>query len=111
MKRAAYVPVPPLTLDRERPLPRQISEGFRAAIQSGRLRRGDRVPATRRLAQALGISRQVVVAAYEELASTGHLRGRIGEGSYVATNEAPRWKPQRNIVDPDGHTLVVCRLQ
>src|SRR4051812_7270981 len=90
MKRAAIVDVPPLTLDRRRTLPSQIAAGIRAAIQTGRVRSGDRLPASRALAQSLGVGRQVVVAAYEELAASGHLAGRIGAGSYVARLSHPR---------------------
>src|SRR5258706_16277020 len=75
MKRAALVGIPPLTLDRRRPLSRQISAGIRAAIQTGRIRVGDRLPASRTLARAIGVARQVVVAAYEDLAASGHLAG------------------------------------
>jgi DNA-binding GntR family transcriptional regulator len=69
------------------------------------------VPATRRLARSLGVSRQVVVTAYEELASTGHLKGRIGDGSYVAVAGVSRWNAEHRVVDPDGCTIVVCRLR
>jgi hypothetical protein len=58
LKRAVVVAVPPISLDRRRSLARQIGEGLRAAIQSGRLKPNDRVPATRTFARALGVSRQ-----------------------------------------------------
>lgn len=76
-------------------------------MHSGRLRRDDRVPATRTLARALGVSRQVVVAAYEELAVTGHVRGHVGDGSYVAWDGRPCWvdRPARVILDPDGYPI------
>jgi GntR family transcriptional regulator/MocR family aminotransferase len=113
LKRAAAVTVPPLSLDRRRPLARQISDGLRIAIQAGRLAPSSRVPATRALARVLGVSRQVVVAAYEELAATGHLRGRIGDGSYVAVTERQHWTdgPTRALEDPDGYTIFVRAIQ
>ena len=109
MKRAAEVAVPPLSLDRRRPLVRQISEGLRAAIQSGRLKPNDRVPATRPFAHVLGVSRQVIVSAYEELVATGHLRGRTGDGSYVARAGSRRegFGPSRVIADPDGYAILI----
>ena len=63
----------------------------------------------RALARALGVSRQVIVQAYEELAVTGHLRGRVGDGSYVAWAGVPCWVEgsTRVILDPDGHRIRV----
>jgi GntR family transcriptional regulator / MocR family aminotransferase len=111
LKRAVVIAIPPISLDRRRPLARQISEGLRAAIQSGRLKRNDRVPPTRTFARALGVSRQIIVAAYEELVASSHLYGRVGDGSYVAcTMRHARAEPQV-IVDPDGNTILVWSLQ
>ena len=55
-----------------------------AAIRSGRLAPGLRLPATRALAQHLGVSRNSVIAAYELLAVEGHVTARTGSGHYVA---------------------------
>lgn len=57
---------------------------LRAAILDGRLKRGLRLPATRELASALGLSRNTVVAAYERLLSEGYVEARRGAGNYVA---------------------------
>jgi len=113
LKRAVVVEVPPLSLDRRRPLAQQITEGLRAAIRSGRLRLDDRVPATRAFAKALGVSRQVIITAYEELAASGHLRGRIGDGSYVAGTETRPLVSRSacTLRDPDGHPILVWLLQ
>jgi GntR family transcriptional regulator/MocR family aminotransferase len=111
MKRAAPVAVPTLTLDRRRPLPPQITAGIRAAIQTGRLTTGDRLPASRTLARALGVGRQVVVAAYEDLSASGHLAGKTGAGSYVAaTARAAVTRPIRQAVDPDGLPIAIWPL-
>jgi DNA-binding FadR family transcriptional regulator len=111
MKRAAIVDVPPLTLDRRRTLPSQIAAGIRAAIHTGRVRTGDRLPASRALAQSLGVARQVVVAAYEELAASGHLAGRIGAGSYVARLTHPVvTEPLTQLRDPDGQAIAIWPL-
>ena len=59
-----------------------------AAIRAGRLAPGLRLPATRALAQHLGISRNSVVAAYELLAAEGHVAARGGSGHYVAAAPA-----------------------
>jgi GntR family transcriptional regulator/MocR family aminotransferase len=63
---------------------------LRAAILDGRLAAGLRLPATRELATALGLSRNTVVAAYERLLSEGYLEARQGAGNYVASLGMPR---------------------
>lgn len=57
---------------------------LRAAILDGRLKAGLRLPATRELAQALKLSRNTVVAAYDLLLSEGYVVARRGAGNYVA---------------------------
>ena len=52
---------------------RRLREALRAAIQDGRLAAGARLPASRRLAADLGVSRGVVSDAYEQLAAEGYL--------------------------------------
>src|SRR4051794_21477027 len=81
---------PELLLDLEpagRPLRERVEEGLRAAIRNGRLRPGDRLPATRALASELGCSRWVVVEAYAQLAAEGWLEGRAGSGTRVRARE------------------------
>ena len=55
-----------------------------AAVCSGRLRAGDRLPPTRNLAYDLGVSRNTVATAYERLTAEGYLEGRVGAGTYVS---------------------------
>jgi DNA-binding transcriptional MocR family regulator len=52
-------------------------------IESGTLRRGDRLPATRELAGQLGLNRTTVSAAYALLESDGLIAGHVGRGSFV----------------------------
>src|SRR5436190_15622604 len=59
----------------------RLEAALRAAIREGRLRPGDRLPATRALASELGCSRWVVVEAYDQLAAEGWLEGRPGSGT------------------------------
>src|SRR5262245_51150177 len=66
------------------PLFRQVYGGLRAAILNGQLAPGGRLPATRTLAGELGVSRNTVVGAYEQLLAEGYLEGRVGSGTYVA---------------------------
>jgi len=63
---------------------RELYEQLRAAIRSGRLAPGLRMPATRDLAGRLGVSRNTVTAVYELLVSEGDLQARPGSGTFVA---------------------------
>ncbi len=67
-------------------LHRQIYEALRAGILAGRLRPDNRLPATRELASELGVSRNVVLLAYEMLVDEGYAEGRVGSGTYVASS-------------------------
>ena len=63
-------PVIPLSKQGQ-PLFRQVYSGLRQAILSGALRTGERLPSTRDLAEQLGISRTVVLLAYDQLLAEG----------------------------------------
>ena len=66
------------------PLYRQIYDAVRSAILDGRLRGGLRLPSTRLLAQELGVSRNIVVLAFEQLLAEGYLEAKTGAGTSVA---------------------------
>jgi GntR family transcriptional regulator/MocR family aminotransferase len=68
----------------ELPLTEQIAAQLRDVLTGGRLAAGERLPSTRALAAALGVSRTVVTAAYTQLFAEGWLEGRHGSGTYVA---------------------------
>jgi GntR family transcriptional regulator/MocR family aminotransferase len=70
------------------PYQRQVYEGYLTAIRDGRLRPGDRLPASRELAEALGISRTPVLDAFERLRFEGFVAGRAGSGTFVAPHAA-----------------------
>ncbi len=76
-----------ITLDSqsEAPLQRQLYESLREAIISGRLPRGQKLPATRELASSLGVSRTTVTLTYEALTTEGYIEGHTGSGTFVAT--------------------------
>lgn len=62
----------------------QLEASLRSAIRAGRLRPGSRLPSSRALAAELGVSRRLVVEAYEQLAAEGHLVAHRGSGTRVA---------------------------
>src|SRR5690349_21450676 len=71
------------------PLHRQIAASVPAGIQAGRLRLGASLPPTRTLAAALGVSRGVVVEAYQQLVAEGYLTSRSGGYTQVAVEYTP----------------------
>src|SRR5262245_6992456 len=78
--------VPPaLTLDpnAEEPLHRQLYDGIRLSVLSGGLPAGTRLASTRTMARELGVSRNTVMAAFNQLLAEGYLQGKIGSGTYV----------------------------
>ena len=96
-----------VTLRRDDPVPmhQQLERELRAAIRSGRLAPEAALPATRTLASQLGLSRGVIVEAYEQLVAEGYLTSRHGGGTWVAlrgsepepgpgARPAPAWEPR-----------------
>lgn len=78
----------PLRIKRgaEQNLQLQIFEQIRQLILDGRLHPGARMPASRGLAADLGVSRNTVVLAYDQLASEGYVETRQPIGSFVSEN-------------------------
>jgi GntR family transcriptional regulator/MocR family aminotransferase len=62
----------------------QLEAGLRESVRSGRLRPGVRLPSSRALGAELGVSRRLVVEAYEQLAAEGYLVAGRGSGTRVA---------------------------
>jgi GntR family transcriptional regulator / MocR family aminotransferase len=73
-------------LDRSasQPLRAQLEASLREAIRGGRLRAGERLPSSRELAHALGISRGMVQDCYGQLLAEGYLTSRTGSATRVA---------------------------
>lgn len=72
-----------LELDGSGPLHGQLTRALKSAMFAGNVHIGSRLPPTRLLARELGISRNTVLAAYEQLRAEGFVDGRVGSGSYV----------------------------
>ena len=73
-----------LRLDGEGPRYSQITRALTAAIQTGAVSPGARLPSTRELASDLGCARNVVLLAYEQLLLEGYLTARRGGGTFVS---------------------------
>src|SRR5262245_30269720 len=76
-----------VSLGRRGRLAADVYEQLRAAILDGRLRAGERLPATRELAERLEVSRNTVLDAYARLTAEGFLAGRIGAGTFVTASQ------------------------
>ncbi|NNJ63577.1 MAG: PLP-dependent aminotransferase family protein [Dactylosporangium sp.] len=70
-----------------------LATALRDAVTQGRLCGGTPLPSSRALAASLGVSRGVVVEAYERLVAEGRLVARRGAGTAVATSAAVAWIP------------------
>src|SRR5580704_18816552 len=86
-----------------------LADAIRAAIMDGRLRAGTPLPATRLLAGDLGVSRGVVVEAYQRLADEGLVSARSRAGTRVLGVSRPaerrprpaeRWPRAAERADP-----------
>lgn len=113
--------VPLITLDRTAPEPlsRQIHRQIASSIPHAPT--NARLPSTRLLSKLLSVSRNTVLAAYEELAADGFLQGSPGAGMFVCVRSTPGDRkglsrtiraahyPSRTaqLPDPDGNPLYL----
>jgi GntR family transcriptional regulator/MocR family aminotransferase len=81
------------------PLHRQIAASIRDGIRAGRLRLGASLPPTRTVATDLGVSRGVVVEAYQQLVAEGYLTSRAGGYTQVAAGSVAA-RAERPADDP-----------
>lgn len=97
-------------------LEQQVVLAVRAAVLDGRLPGGVRLPSSRALAIDLGINRNTVIAALEQLIAEGCLESRSGSGTFVMPQvclstletralQSARWlrtMPEPQIAPPSG---------
>lgn len=72
----------------DEPMYVKFAESIRRDIDSGRLQSGARLPGSRSMSVAQGVSRTVVLMAYDQLESEGYLQSRTGSGTYVCARPA-----------------------
>ncbi len=73
-----------LDRDSERPMYRQLYQAIRDGILGGAIAAGTRLPASRELMRALGVGRNTITVAYDQLGAEGYLTSRVGAGTFVA---------------------------
>lgn len=74
------------------PLNRRLYHVLRETILAGHLEAGTRLPSTRALACELGLSRNTVMSAVNQLVAEGYLSAQQGSGTYVS-DTLPDQKP------------------
>ncbi|GAA5093467.1 PLP-dependent aminotransferase family protein [Wohlfahrtiimonas larvae] len=87
-----------------KPLYQQIIEGIEAAIISGKLSPGERLPSERDLSIWLNVNRSTVIRALDELAERNIIIKKLGSGTYVNDQKwglltYPSFNWRNNIVD------------
>lgn len=93
-----------LVPDAEGTLQAQIQQMIAEGILSGRFRKGEKLPSSRKLAEHLGVSRITVTLAYTELLANEYLQARDRSGYYVSENapEPPKFEarhPRQDSID------------
>jgi len=99
-----------LQLDNKGPKHEQLARSLRQAIRSGKLLSGSKLPSTRMLSENLGLSRNTVLRAYEQLRIERLGVMREGSGTYV--NDVP--PPQVPVVPPrrvEAQSAFAARLR
>src|SRR6202142_1098551 len=88
----AYNPVGTVVLDRNSPVPLyfQLALHFEEEIRSGNLDPGDRLENEVKIAEALGLSRPTVRAAFSYLVDKGLVLRRRGQGTVVTKGKVSR---------------------
>jgi GntR family transcriptional regulator/MocR family aminotransferase len=85
------------------PQQRRLYEAAKTAILSQQLGAGCKLPSTRNLAKDLGIARNTIIAAFEQLAAEGFVVTSTGSGTYVSATlpAVSRPKGQPKEVPPE----------
>jgi len=73
---------------------------IRSECIAGRIRAGQRLPASRVMAQELGLSRTTVVLVYDQLISEGYLESRRGAGTFVSSRLRQSAKVLSSLAEP-----------
>ncbi len=89
-----------LIIDRTLPTPItvQLTQQLRDAILCGKIAAGQKMPPTRQHAKELGISRNSVILAYEQLIAEGYLNSAMGSGTYAASIDASAKYPKKSAI-------------
>ena len=103
-----------LSIDRDSAigLRSQLEDQLRVAIRSGRLASSERLPSSRQLAGALGLSRGLIQDCYAQLQAEGYLASSPGSATRVAATAEPSRRdapPQRPAAMRPGFAIADFR--
>ncbi|MBN3523497.1 GntR family transcriptional regulator [Paenibacillus apiarius] len=73
-------------LDLSKPLYEQVLNQIRSSIARGEIALGEKIPSVRELAQALKVTPNTVMRAYQELERERLTETRRGQGTFITTN-------------------------
>ena len=77
------------------PIYQQVYDYLRAAILASRLEKGTKIPSSRGLAAELGVSRNTILNAYDQLMAEGYIESIEGKGTFVT-----RVLPEQHLSTP-----------
>jgi GntR family transcriptional regulator len=78
------------------PIYAQLERALRAAIATGRLRPGERLPTVREMAVELKVNANTVARVYAELERAGVIETRRGVGSFISATPAQAHPPREH---------------
>ena len=87
------------------PTHRRVYEAIRRAITEHVLPSGARLPSTRSLSEDLSVSRNTILAAFEQLLDEGYVAAQIGSGTYVTYNQKDAFSQKNN---PQSTTIKLA---
>ena len=79
---------------------RRVYEAIRRAITEQVLPSGSRLPSTRSLAADLNVSRNTILAAFDQLLDEGYVAARTGSGTYVVYKQADDFSKRIDKIKP-----------
>lgn len=100
-----------LKLDQQGPLYRQVTRALKAAIVDGTIATGMRLPSSRDLAAELGVGRNTVKNAFEQLIAEGYLASTIGSGTYALPVQRSRPAPSTRTVQSEPPSAYARRAR
>jgi GntR family transcriptional regulator/MocR family aminotransferase len=112
-KIAHHISIPGLQLDAASKVPayKQVYGHISAAILSKQIRAGQRMPSSRVLAESIGVSRNIILLAYEQLELEGYITGSVGKGSFVSEhldNDLPAIKHKKEKIATAENTQHIA---
>lgn len=96
-------------------LNRRLYDCLRYAILDRALAPESALPASRDLAQEIGVSRNTVLHAYAQLQAEGYVEARVGSGTFVAAttpdSQLSSAPAPTEMQRPDAEPVLACRAQ